>query len=240
MEPKEPTLEEDEITHETKQNNMILSEWEEQLSKISGNRSRSSDRSRRSGSSSKRNRKNRRSSSIFSPASRVSLIDNNNGQIVRKQKDTAYTSNSSDSKLNRIASKSASLGMSRSKTSLEETSSLTSLPTVSHADENRTWNFMADLGSINSKGAMELSPHTSSPGAKDCGSGSNPFTCNSLMTEKNSPPAADVNLESINTYGAAVDHSPNNRRGFRNLCRDSSPPCCKGAVSTDMPTKKLE
>jgi len=220
MNPKETTREEDEITQETKQNNLILSEWEDQFSNMRSNKSGSSDRLRRSGSSSKRNR---RSSSIFSPASRISLIYDNSNQtsVDTKEKDGAFTSSSSDFKSSMDISDPASLSTLRSEISLEEnsnhpTSQATPMSIVKPADGNQTWNFVADLGLFNSKGAMELSPHSSSPGGRESSRGSGTSTImkirNSLMVEENAPPPADVNLDTINTFGAAIDDDPQQHR----------------------------
>lgn len=247
MDPKEPTRQENEITHETKQNNLILSEWEDQFSVTTSNRNRSSDRSR-SGSSSKRNR---RSSSIFSPGSRISLAYDNSNQTNRdaKQKDNAFTSTSSDSKLAMVTTDSVSLSMLRSRTSLEDTSTnatsqATPMSTVRPADENQTWDFVADLASINSKGAMELSPHSSRPGTKEiaCGSGTSTVmnTSNSMMSEENNKPTSDVNLDTINAFAASIDNNlSNHRRAAQNnsSSSNSSLSCYEGVVSYVMATK---
>lgn len=250
MDPKEPTREENKITHETKQNNLILSEWEDQFSVMTSNRNRSSDRSR-SGSSSKRNRRNRRSSSIFSPGSRISLAYDNSSLTNRdaKQKDNAFTSTSSDSKLAMVTTASVSLSMLRSKKSLEDTSTnatprATPMSTVRPADENQTWDFVADLGSINSKGAMELSPHSSRPGTKEiaCGSGTSTVmnTNNSMMSEENNKPSSDVNIDTINAFAASIDNDLSNHgRAAENNSSNSnsSLSCYEGVVSYVMATK---
>jgi len=236
MDPKESTREEDEITQETKQNNLILSEWEDQFSMMRNNINRSCDRSR-SGSSSKRDKRNRRSSSIFSPASRISLAYDNSNHTNRdaKEKDDAFTSSPPDSKLAMVTTDSTSLVESSS----HATSQATPMSTARRADENQTWDFVADLGSINSKGAMELSPHSSSPRTIEsaCGRGNSTImnTSNSMMLEENSQPPADVNLDTINTLRAAIDdESPNQKRTLQteSSSSDSSLSCCAG-VSRD-------
>jgi hypothetical protein len=250
MDPKEPTREENEITHETKQNNLILSEWEDQFSVMTSNKNRSSDRSR-SGSSSKQNRRNRRSSSIFSPGSRISLAYDNSILTDRdaKQNDNAFTSTSSDSKVAIVTASSVSLTMLKSKKSFEITSTnaapqTTPMYNVKPADANQTWDFVADLGSINSKGAMELSPHSSRPGTKEiaCGSGMNAVmnTSNSMMSKKNNKPSFDVNLDTINAFAASIDNDLSNhsRAAEKNSSSsNSSLPCYEGIVSYVMAIK---
>lgn len=221
MNPKEPTREENEITQETRQNNSILSEWEDQFANMRSNRNRSRDRSR-NGSSSKRNRRNRRSSSIFSPATNISLGYDCANQTNRdaKEKDDALSSDASDSKSATITANSASLNMFGSRLSLEETSSdatsqTTPIHTTRTADDNQTWDFVADFGLINSKGAMELSPHSTSSKTKEpaCKSVTSAIknACNTIMPIENTPSPTDVNLDAINAFGTASDNDSQNR-----------------------------
>ena len=90
------------------------------------------------------------------------------------------------------------------------------MSTVKPADGNQTWDFVADLGLFNSKGAMELSPHSSSLGGRESSRGSGTSTImktrNLMMVEENAPPPADVNLDTINTFVEAIDDNPQRHR----------------------------
>lgn len=253
MNPKDPTREEDEITHETKRNNLILSQWEDQLPKMTGNRNRStSDRLKKGGFSSKRNRSNRRASSIFSPASRLSLAYDVSNQTdhCTKQNDDSLSSTSSDSRLAPSTKDLASLSTLRAKTSFEETCSrtpsrATPVPAVKPVDNDQTWDFVADLGSINSKGAMELSPHSSGTGKKESAQriGMSTITNigNSVVLEESRPSPVDVNLETISALDAAIENgSPNQCLTSLNdnPSSDSLLPCCEHIVRTAMPTNQ--
>jgi hypothetical protein len=245
MDPKESTHEEEKMTQETKENNMILSEWEDQLSIGEASRSKNnntSDRTRgKSGSSTKRNRKNRRSSSIFSPASRMSLdYDDTNERNCDTSEDkfdskhstcslAAATSTASPSMM--VAKDLASLSMSPSNTSPEERKHtnncmVTSTIPMPSADEQRTWDCVADLGSINSKGASELSPQLRPGVIQSTGSSSSASSAtNTLMiSEKNTPPPTNINLDTIHSFGAAAFDNDVNI--------ESSPSHCVDIVST--------
>lgn len=175
MDPKEPSREDEEITQETKQNNLILSEWEDQFSaSVEDNVRRSHRKRRRESSSKKRNRKNRRSSSIFSPSSRISLEHSHTTLAHPSTKEhentgplTASQSNTASDAIN-----STSISFLSSKKSFNVTSSsnaspqATPLTNAGRLSEAQTWNFVADLGSINSKGAMELSPNPANSNTK--------------------------------------------------------------------------
>mmetsp|Transcript_14139 Transcript_14139/g.35527 ORF Transcript_14139/g.35527 Transcript_14139/m.35527 type:complete len:577 (-) Transcript_14139:132-1862(-) len=221
MDPKEPTREEDEITQETKQNNSILSEWEARFSTMPEKKIRSHDRSKRNGSSNKRNRRNRRSSSIFSPANRVSLAcgHSNQNNPAMNQADNSHTLPSSHSKsaidATDLTSQRVLSSNKLSEDSLKK-SQAKAMSIARSADENQTWDILADLGSINSKGAMELSPHSSTPEIKESvsrivGNASTNVGCSTKLEEK-SPPPCNVNFDAINAVGAALnDDSPNHR-----------------------------
>ncbi|MGK3739907.1 MAG: hypothetical protein ACI90V_006755 [Bacillariaceae sp.] len=247
MDPKESTHEEEKMTKETKENNMILSEWEDQLSIGEANRSENnntSDRTRgKSGSSTKRSRKNRRSSSIFSPASRMSLdYDDTNERNCDTSEDkldathstcslAAATSASTASPSMMVAKDLASLSMSPSNTSSEKRKHtnkcmVTNTTPMPSADEQRTWDFVADLGSINSKGASELSPQLRPGVIQSTGNSSGASSANNtlMISEKNTPPPTNINLDTIHSFGAAAfDNDVNS---------ESSPSHCVDIVST--------
>ncbi len=249
MDPKEPTKEEDDITQETKQNNQILSEWEDQFSPMPETKNRSHGRVKRKGSLNRRNRRNRRSSSIFSPASRTSLATDHSDQcnLETNLQHDALTFTSPHSKPAIVSTNlhSKPTGMSSSTKLSEETNSqLTPQansvpPLASSIDEKRTWDFMAHLGSINSKGAMELSPHSSTPEAKEPVStvvaNLNVNIGKSTKFEEKNPPPYDVKFDTINAVGAALNNdSPHHQLASRKEYShsDSSLSCCAEAVST--------
>ena len=233
MNPKEPSEEENDITRETKQNNLILSEWEDQIGKMQSNRKRSSDRLRRNGSLSKRNRRNRRSSSIFSPASRISLVydhsnTNSHGTI---GEDGEFCAVASDSKEAMIATNSAAQSISRSKLSLDGDSSHTTSQTTSEAsvsrssNENPTWDFVADLRSIHSKGAMGLSPPTSSPATIGSGMSDTTKSRNSMLLSESIHSPADVKFDIENKINGKIGNgSPIHHRFFQNGSSSSDSP----------------
>lgn len=219
MDPKKSSREEEKITQETKENNTILSEWENRFT---------DDRPKRNGSSSKRKRRNRRSSSIFSPASRMSLDYDDTHQSnsdVKKKSETkqpqiSIGSRPSDSPSDMVATNLASLSMSSPNTFLEGSNTSTTpkptlTPSTRREDEQRTWDFVADLGTINSKGAMELSSHSFNPGTIESARGG--VTCemsstNRLMIkEENDSPQQHPDLDRINSLGAAFDNDSPNR-----------------------------
>mmetsp|Transcript_15916 Transcript_15916/g.36853 ORF Transcript_15916/g.36853 Transcript_15916/m.36853 type:complete len:959 (+) Transcript_15916:293-3169(+) len=236
MNPKEPSEEENNITQETKQNNLILSEWEDQMSKMRSSRKRSSDRLRRNESSNKRNRRNRRSSTLFSPQSRISLVcdDLNTNRYRKGEKDVELTSISSDSKPAMIMTHSATPSLLRSKNSLNADTSDAASQTTSHGstgrllDDNQTWDFVADLRSINSKGAMGLSPSTSSPATKESSMSTITKSRNSLLREETIHSPADGQFDIRNKFIEAIGNDlPNCYPFFQNNCssRDSAVPC---------------
>ena len=246
MDPKEPTLKEDEVTQETKQNNLILSEWEGQLSAMTENKSHSSYRSRRNGSSSnKRNRRNRRSSSIFSPSSLTSLVydHSNQNKPEMTEYDTVLTLPSSHSKAAILTRDLTSVCASSTKKSFAESSSYTTsqaipVPAVRPDDESQTWHFVADLGSINSKGAMELSPDSSTPKTDEsvCGISTNNITTVGYATKlevERSPPLVDVNFDTFHSFGAIDKDLPNHQHTSlkEHPTSDSSLSYCEGPVS---------
>ena len=181
MDPKESTYEEEKLTQETKENNIILSEWDEELSigKFSRReQDRTSDDMKEYRSLSKPNRKDRRSSSIFSPSSRICFQYDKN-EIDRKSVEYKSTNDISPSIV--VAKSLASMTMSPSNTSFGEehgTFAETNTTPIQNADEQRTWNFLADLGSINSKGAKEISPPPFQGGIKQSHSNPKPTNIN--------------------------------------------------------------
>ncbi|VEU38304.1 unnamed protein product [Pseudo-nitzschia multistriata] len=228
MDPKKSTREEQAITQETKENNLILSEWEDQFSV---------NRSKTSRLSSKRKKKNRRSSSIFSPGSRLSLdYDNTDEKICDEERTSAtkephnvLTSRLSDSPSDLVATNLASLSMSPPKLGFDERDSSATpqaMPVASAGSENehRTWDCVADLGTINSNGAMELSPHMSNSSMIELTRGSASFktmsNAHSKVSEEQASFSQTADLDSINAFGGALDQDSPNRGP--NLPTDSS------------------
>lgn len=230
MDPKEFTHKEEQMTQETKDNNMILSQWEDQFSIGIGkaNRMKNNNKNDRTsgkgGPSSSRNRRNRRSSSIFCPASRMSLdYDDTNESSCHSLEDNLDTKHSSCSLAARsttspsmiVAKNLASLSMSPSNTAPEEREHThislrtNTTPLPSNA-EQQTWDFVADLGSINSKGARELSPPLRSGMIQSTtgGSSSSSSTCiatNTLpITKKITQLPTNINLDTIHNFGAVA------------------------------------
>lgn len=243
MDPKESTHEEEKMSQETKENNMILSEWEDQLSIGAASRSKNNntnDRTRgNSGSSTKQDRKNRRSSSIFSPASRMSLDYDDTNEIncdtskekfdVKHETSSLAAPTSTASPSMMVAKDLASLSMSPSNTSPEEKKHtnncmVTSTTPMPSADEQRTWDFVADLGSINSKGASELSPQLRPGQSTGSSSGASSASTTRMLSEKNTPPPTNINLDSIHSFGAAAFDNDVNI--------ETSPSHCVDIVST--------
>jgi len=225
MNPKESTQEEENITKETKQNNMILSAWEDRFS---------DDQWKRRISSNKRKKRNRRSSSIFSPASRTSLdSDRANQNIARNEKKSVVlvpkprnsfacsATETNNSPSDAVAPHLASLHMSPPNTDSEEqATSTTPMPAAGRAGEQPTWDFIADLGTINSKGAMELSPKSSNTGRtkldRACVICETSRTKQSTTIEENGSPGQNEDLDSINSFGAAFDnYSPNQKEQLK-------------------------
>ena len=217
MDPKEPTRDEYEVTQETKQNNLILSEWEDGFPNMRSNRDRSSDRSR-SGSSSKRKRRNRRSSSLFSPGSRVSLAyDGANLPNSCMKEDNDPFLNISKPVLNK--------NKSMKGTHTDLVAKTTPISAAKPSDQDRTWDFLASLGSINSNGAMELSPRSSSPKRIESihGSGANATTdeINPITSKENTPAPTDLKILRIKAGHVAENESLNHVSNFSN--ENSSP-----------------
>eukprot|EP00536_Pseudo-nitzschia_multiseries_P008146 jgi/Psemu1/19723/gm1.19723_g len=195
MDPKVSTREEEKITKETKENNMILSAWEDRFS---------DDRSKRRLSSNKRKKRNR----------------------LRKHQNSfpSIGTTISDSPSDMVTANLASLSMSPPSATVEERgTSTTPMPTAARADKQRTWGFIADLGTINSKGARELSPSSSHVGAAELERGCNIYpnrrTEQSMTAQKNASPARNAHLDSINSFGAAFDNdSPNRKEKYLEDC----------------------
>lgn len=215
MEPRE-SREEDKMTQETKDNNVILSEWEERFA---------DDRSVYA-SSSRRKRRNRRSSSIFSPGTPTSLDYERKSQS-NDEINTEGAANQTLSKLGVKPSNSpshvvttnlASLSMSPLKPSSDATGTsatpqATPLCHTGNRDEEKTWDFVADLGSIHSKGAMEISPQNRNPNRSGQDDETALCTVNgtkhSTETESNTQPS--TNFDKINLLGAAFGKGSPNR-----------------------------
>jgi len=223
MDPKESTQDEEKITNETKQNNLILSKWEDHFSSTN----QCSDGSRRTSSSWKRSRRNRRSSSIFSPANRTSLVSCNSDQTnddVKGKKDENQSHNPLDrislgSPSAVVATKYSSRNMLQPQNSLDGTcdgpiSQATPTSTAGRVEENRTWNFVADLGSINSKGAMELSPNPSSSGITESMFGGCTRTITNpsglMIHEENTQPPPAIAIDTVKIFGGTVDNNATN------------------------------
>ncbi len=174
MDPKKRSREDEEITQETKQNNLILSEWEDQFSTTVEDKVRRSHRKRRRESSSKKlSRRNRRSSSIFSPSSRISMEEGHstlsNPEIKKHERTQPLVASQPKSANRRTNLASANISSSNktfNATSSNSSPQATPITTTGRLHEARAWNVVADLGTINSKGAMELSPNPATSNTK--------------------------------------------------------------------------
>jgi len=238
MDPKEFTHKEEQMTQETKENNVILSQWEDQFSIGKANSDRTSAKD---APSSIQNRRNRRSSSMFCPGSRMSLdYDHTNESNSHSLEDNLDIKNSSCSHVARsttspsmiVAKNLASLSMSPPNTAPEErehaniSSGTNTTPLPSNA-EQQTWDFVADLGSINSKGARELSPQLRSGTNVSSSSSSSSNACiatNTLpITKKNTQPPTNINLDTIHSFGAAAFDDDKNC--YSSSCENSLSDC---------------
>jgi hypothetical protein len=186
MDPHIFSQDEEEMTQETKQNNAILSEWEEIFSDTDSKEYRRLGR----GSSGKRNRRNRRASSIFSP--RADFMRTN-----EEVSDTTDRPSPSKSPSTVISENMALLKMSSVQPSNEVCAT-----TTDDTRGERTWEHVIDLGGINATGAACISSITN-------------LYCSPLQLPVSERAATrfweetttDVNLEDMSTLGAALGES---------------------------------
>lgn len=240
MHPKKYSQEDEEITQETKQNNLILSEWEDQFSTTVEDKVRRSHRKSGRGSSSKKlSRRNRRSSSIFSPSSRISLEE---GYSTLSNPETKQHERTHAASQQRSARPRANLASTNTDKTFNATSSNSSPPatpitTTGLLREARAWNTVADLGSINAKGAMELSPNPANFNTKQslCLANENSMSDVGATTkELRKQPQLDVYFDTLNPSDSTDKDIPGYRHDFskdfkgRGLSLSSR----EGAVST--------
>jgi len=190
MDQKKGTVQEEEMTAETKQNNSILAQWEDAFDNPNSIDSTNKSRRRKSAGSGGRNRRGgrregRRSSSIFSPTP-MSLVNGEEGADEDRNDNPSTTQKSPPEETKADEEKSPDLSSAPSTVSEVSPSVIVSAdlaslkmspgentsPTITTVGgdtakespgdtENTTWEGYVDLGSVNvSGGAMEVSPPT--------------------------------------------------------------------------------
>lgn len=232
MNPKEDSKEEEELTHETKQNNAILMEWETQfLDNIGDETTPDNNPKRRARSSISRSnsirrqhRASRRSSSIFSPLilsgdddddDETTGDDSSSCSTVETQHRSSFViaspAEASPSVL--VAQSLASLRMSTNLSSdtaddlsvgeLSDRNESSHLIASTAKREANTWEFAVNLGSVHVVGgAMETSPTPSSPSTLLPTIAS---SAGPMLCDEPTPPPANVNMEAIHRVGGALD-----------------------------------
>lgn len=218
MDPKKYSREDDEITQETKQNNLILSEWEDQFSTTVEDKVRRSHRKSGRGSSSKKlSRRNRRSSSIFSPSSRISLEEGystlSNPETKQYERTQPIAASQQRSARPRPNLASTNTDKTFNATSSNSSPQATPITTTGLSREARAWNAVADLGSINAKGAMELSPNPANSNTKQsiCPVNENSMSdVGATTTElrKGNQPQLDVYFDTLNPSDSTDNDIP--------------------------------
>jgi hypothetical protein len=206
MDQKKKTEVEEEMTQETKENNTILAEWEQEF-----------DEPR---SSSRRKRRDRRSSSLFTPSPmlvernadgdtdsndntppREPLVSSVPSPSILVMENLASLRMGSPAKDSESTSKSL---LTAEKSSVEATATSSESPAVvscdQHADAVR---FGVSLQSVNSTGgAMDITPPRSDTPHSSTTSN---VTRSANSQADATPPPANVSLETIHSVGGALD-----------------------------------
>lgn len=263
MDEKKATVEEEELTIETKHNTSILAEWEDDCEvkgRLGDPRRRRGDSAGANGSRNRRRSNGgRRSSSIFSPspmclleADTVKSLSSREGCIQEEEEKeddqvalpVAPSMEPEKSPSVLMAANLASLRMSPDEVSHKNTSAAAA-PTcsagLSPTGNDNTWEGFVDLGSVNvSGGAMDVSRRTPVP----------PLPCNNSITPMPqststvgahlTPPPANGTMDAIHSLGGAMDEETISPTFMSSMSQNYKSPSLNRRPPTPAAVKAIE